>query len=152
MTQIDTEHPDYRRLAPTWAMYRDLYVGGQQFKERAVNYLTRRQKEATEVYYERLERAFYENYIGSIVDWYSSTLFHREPSLHYEGGAESGKKFLSELQGNCDRRGTTFSAFFQDAFRNSLVTGRSFILVDFPRASKPPANRAEEEERGLGEI
>jgi hypothetical protein len=149
MTQIDTEHPDYRRLAPTWAMYRDLYVGGQQFKHRAINYLMRRQKEPLEVYSERLGRAFYENYIGSIVDWYSSTLFHREPSLQYEGGLESGRKFLSELQDNCDRRGTTLSAFFQDAFRNSLVVGRSVILIDFPRASTAPSNRAEEEASGL---
>ena len=149
MTQIDIEHPDYRRMAPTWAMYRDLYVGGQQFKQRAVNYLTRRQKEPLEVYSERLGRAFYENYIGSIVDWYSSTLFHREASLHYDGGLETGRKFLSELQDNCDRQGTTLSAFFQDAFRNAMVVGKSFILVDFPRASKAPANRAEEEESGL---
>lgn len=149
MIQIDTEHPDYRRLAPTWAMYRDLYVGGQQFKQRAINYLTRRQKEPLEVYSERLGKAFYENYIGSIVDWYSSTLFHREPSLQYEGGMESGKKFLSELQDNCDRRGTTLSAFFQEAFRNSLVVGRSIVLIDFPTPSKVPSNRAEEEANGL---
>src|ERR1700722_12642970 len=149
MIQIDTEHPDYRRLAQTWAMYRDLYVGGQQFKARAINYLTRRQKEPLEVYSERLGRAFYENYIGSIVDWYSSTLFHREPSLQYEGGTEPGRKFLSELQDNCDRRGTTLSAFFQDAFRSSLVVGKSIILIDFPRATKKPSNRAEEEASGL---
>lgn len=149
MIQIDNEHPEYRRLAPTWAMYRDLYVGGQQFKERAINYLTRRQKEPLEVYTERLSRAFYENYIGSIVDWYSSTLFHREASLQYEGGLDAGRRFLSELQGNCDRRGTTLSAFFQEAFRNSLVAGRSIILVDFPRAAKAPSNRAEEDESGL---
>ena len=149
MIQIDTEHPDYRRLAPTWAMYRDLYVGGQQFKVRAINYLMRRQKEPLEVYSERLARAFYENYVGSIIDWYSSTLFHREPSLHYEGGLESGRKFLSELQDNCDRRGTTLSAFFQESFRNSLVVGRSLILIDFPRAVEAPSNRAEEEASGL---
>jgi hypothetical protein len=149
MIQIDQEHPDYRRLAPTWAMYRDLYAGGQQFKTRAINYLTRRQKEPLDVFAERLSRAFYENYIGSIVDWYSSTLFHREPSLQYEGGMESGREFLSELQDNCDRRGTTLSAFFQEAFRNTLVLGRSHILIDFPRAATVPANRAEEDAIGL---
>ena len=98
MIQIDQEHPEYRRLAPTWAMYRDLYAGGQQFKTRAANYLTRRQKEPLDVFAERLARAFYENYIGSIVDWYSSTLFHREPSLQYNGGPDSGRTFLSELR------------------------------------------------------
>ena len=98
MIQIDQEHPDYRRLAPTWAMYRDLYVGGQQFKAHAANYLTRRQKEPLEVFGERVTRAFYENYIGSIIDWYSSTLFHCEPSLHYDGGLEPGRQFLSNCK------------------------------------------------------
>ncbi len=136
-------------MAPIWAMYRDLYVGGQQFKQRADNYLMRRQKEPLEVYAERLGRVFYENYIGSIIDWYGSTLFHREPSLQYDGGLESGRKFLSELQDNCDRRGTTLSAFFQEAFKEALVTGRSLILLDFPQALKTPMNRAEEEESGI---
>jgi hypothetical protein len=149
MIQIDQEHPDYRRLAPTWAIYRDLYAGGQQFKTRAVNYLTRRQKEPLDVFAERVSRAFYQNYIGSIVDWYSSTLFHREPSLQYDGGSESGRKFLSEVQDNCDRRGTTLATFFQEAFRNALVVGRTHILIDFPRATSVPSNRAEEEASGL---
>jgi hypothetical protein len=149
MIQIDQEHPDYHRLAPTWAMYRDLYAGGQQFKIHAVNYLTRRQKEPLDVFAERLARAFYENYIGSIVDWYSSTLFHREPSLQFDGGSEPGKKFLSELQDNCDRRGTPLSTFFQEAFRSALVVGRTHILIDFPRAATTPSNRAEEEANGL---
>jgi hypothetical protein len=62
---------------------------------------------------------------------------------------ESGREFLSELQDNCDRRGTTLSAFFQEAFRNTLVLGRSHILIDFPRAATVPANRAEEDAIGL---
>jgi len=149
MIQIDQEHPDYRRLAPTWAMYRDLYAGGRQFKARAINYLMRRQKERLDVFSERLGNAFYENYVGSIVDWYSSTLFRREPSLQYEGGLESGKQFLSELQDNCDRRGTKLTEFFQDAFKEAVVMGRSHILIDFPRADKMPSNRAEEDASGL---
>ena len=123
-TQIDVEHPEYRRSALTREMYRDLYVGGQQFKLRVENYLTRRQKESTEVFRERISRAFYENYVGSIIDWYSSTLFRREPSLQYQGGTQPAKDFLSELQDNCDRRGTKLSMFFQDAFRDALVVGQ----------------------------
>jgi hypothetical protein len=149
MIQIDQEHHDYRRLAPTWAMYRDLYVGGQQFKVRALAYLTRRQKERLDVFAERLHCAFYENYIGSIIDWYSSTLFRREPSLQYDGKSEPGTRFLSELQDNCDRRGTRLTDFFQDAFKDALVVGRSHILIDFPKADKTPSNKAEEDASGL---
>ena len=81
MIQIDQEHLEYKRQASTWRAYRDLYAGGQQFKLRADDYLLPRQKEPLDVYGERLQRVFYENYVGSIVDWYASTLFRREPSV-----------------------------------------------------------------------
>ncbi len=48
----------------------------------------RRHSEPGEVYQERLDRVFYENYIGSIVDWYAATLMRREPALLFEGSDE----------------------------------------------------------------
>ena len=63
--------------ARMWRRYRDLYAGGEQFRQNAAEYLVRRQKEPLEVYQERLARVFYENYLGSIVDWYTATLVRR---------------------------------------------------------------------------
>jgi hypothetical protein len=149
MVEIDREHADYKRQKLMWRMYRDLYAGGQEFKHRGAEYLLRRQKEPLDVYSERLQRIFYENYVGSIVDWYASTLFRREPSLQLEGGLESGQKFLAQLADDCDLRGTTLSAFFRQCLVDALVAGRSHILIDFPRAAGVPANRAEEDATGL---
>ena len=81
MTEINTEHHDYRARKLLWSQYRDLYTGGAQFKAQAANYLIQRSREPMEVYQERLTRAFYENYIGSISDWYAATLFRREPVI-----------------------------------------------------------------------
>lgn len=148
MIEIDREHPDFKRQKHMWRMYRDLYAGGHQFKARAGEYLLRRQKEALDVYGERLERVFYENYIGSIVDWYASTLFRREPSLHFEGGLPSGRQFLSAFASDCDRRGTTLSNFFRGCLIDTLITGRSHILIDFPRIGGVATNRAEEDAAG----
>jgi hypothetical protein len=149
MIEIDREHPDFKHQKLMWRMYRDLYAGGHGFKHRAAEYLLRRQKEPLDVYSERLHRVFYENYVGSIVDWYASTLFRCEPSLHFEGGLETGQKFLTELADDCDLRGTTLSNFFRQCLVDALVAGRSHILIDFPRAAKTPANRAEEDAAGL---
>src|ERR1700761_7986212 len=113
MIEIDREHPDFKHQKSVWRMYRDLYAGGHGFKQRAAEYLLRRQKEPLDVYSERLHRVFYENYVGSIVDWYTATLFRCEPSLHFEGGLEAGEKFLTELADDCDLRGTTLSNFFR---------------------------------------
>jgi hypothetical protein len=64
MIDIDREHSDFRRQKLTWRSYRDLYAGGQQFKQRAADYLLRRQKEPLDVYRARTKqaRAFYRNW------------------------------------------------------------------------------------------
>ncbi|MFL6451361.1 MAG: hypothetical protein ACJ746_27345 [Bryobacteraceae bacterium] len=149
MIEIDREHPDHKRRQHMLRTYRDLYSGGLDFKQRASEYLLRRQKEPLDVYGERLQRVFYQNYIGSIVDWYASTLFRREPSIQFEGGMENGKRFLSEFVDNCDRRGTRLSDFFRQCLIDTLIAGQTHILVDFPRISNIPHNRAEEDATGL---
>ncbi|MBV9269076.1 MAG: hypothetical protein JO061_23095 [Acidobacteriaceae bacterium] len=149
MIDIDREHADFRRKKATWQMYRDLYAGGEQFKLRAGAYLLPRQKEPLDVYSERLSRVFYQNYVGSIIDWYASTLFRRALSLQLEGGTVRERAFLSEFADDCDRRGTTLGNFFRRCLIDALVTGQSHILVDFPRADRLPANRAEEDASGL---
>src|SRR5581483_388588 len=149
MIEIDREHHEFKRKKFMWRMYRNLHVGGHEFKHHAAEYLLRRQKEPLDVYGERLHRVFYENYIGSIIDWYASTLFRREPSMQFEGGLESGKKFLGQLSEDCDSRGASLSSFFRQCLVDALVAGRSHILIDFPRASIAPSNRAEEDAAGL---
>lgn len=149
MIEIDREHPEFKRQKRTSRMYRDLYAGGHEFKHRAAEYLLRRQKEPLDVYGERLHRVFYENYIGSIVDWYASTLFRREPSLQFAGGLEAGQKFMAQFADDCDRRSTSLSNFFRQSLIDALVAGKSHVLIDFPRTSAISSTRAEEDAAGV---
>jgi len=144
---INREHPEYASRKATWRRYRDLYVGGEQLRERGTEYLVRRQKEPGEVYQERLIRLFYENYIGSIIDWYAATLMHREPVVILEqGGAAAG--FYDMFFGDCDLKGTRLSEFFREQFVQMLVCGSSYIVVDFPRTAGRALTRAEEDASG----
>ncbi len=146
--EIDREHPDYKRRKAMWRVYRDLYLGGEQLKENAAEYLVRRQKEPGDVFAERLARVFYENYVGSIIDWYAATLFRREPILTFEGDNEAAKSFFCAFTEDCDLKQTSLSDFFRRQLMEALVSGSSYILVDFPRIAQPAANRAEEERQG----
>ena len=139
------EHPEYIEQRPVWEKYRDLYTGGEQMKQNASQYLLRRQKEPAEVYGERLERVFYENYIGSIIDWYAATLFRREPHIAMEGGTEGGRAFLSLMQDDCDLRGTNLTDYLREQVTHALVYGAAFTLVDFPQQHGLARNRAEED-------
>jgi hypothetical protein len=131
-----------------WRRYRDLYAGGEQFRENAAEYLVRRQKEPMQVFQERLIRVFYENYLGSIIDWYSATLVRREPVLEFTGLNDGAKKFFAEFVQNCDLRGTTLTEFFKQQITEALVCGKSYMVVDFPRADSPALTRADEDASG----
>jgi hypothetical protein len=146
--EINTEHHEYKARNALWKQYRDLYTGGAQFKGQAANYLIQRNREPMGVYQERLNRAFYENYIGSIVDWYAATLFRREPVISIEGDNEKGRKFFSSFVEDCDRKGSNLSDFFRKQMLEALICGSSYTLVDFPRQQGKLRNRAEEEALG----
>jgi hypothetical protein len=131
-----------------WRQYQDLYAGGERLRQNAQEYLVRRHKEPNEVYRERLGRVFYENYIGSIVDWYAATLLRREPMMLFEGEDDVAKSFYGVLAQDCDLKGTNLSEFFRRQFVEMLVFGCSYTVVDFPRANGPVLTRAEEDASG----
>jgi hypothetical protein len=149
LQNINLEHPDYVSRKAMWRKYRDLYVGGEQLKTNASEYLTPRQKEPADVYSERLSKVFYENYAGSIIDWYAATLFRREPELHIEGVSTHGRKFFNDFADDCDLKGSTLSDFFRKQLIEALVCGVSYTLVDFPKCAIPVETRAEEDLIGL---
>jgi hypothetical protein len=148
MHKIEREHRDYIANVAMWKKYRDLYAGGEQFREAAGEYLISRNREPLEVYAERLKRVFYENYIGSIIDWYAATLGRREPVVTTEGNNEASRRFFDEFMLDCDRRGTNFSEFFRDRLVSTLVLGRSYLTVEFPKVPRAPLSRAEEDALG----
>lgn len=148
MENINREHPDYAARKAMWAQYDDLYAGGEQLRAHAMQYLVRRHREPGDVYQERLSRVFYENYLGSIIDWYAATLMRREPALLFEGRDASAKAFYTQFAEDCDLKGTSLSEFFRRRMVEALVYGSSYIAVDFPQADGGARTRAEEDASG----
>jgi hypothetical protein len=148
MLNIDREHPEYAVKKCMWKKYRDLYAGGEQMRENAFEYLVRRHKEPNDIYAERLSRVFYENYAGSIIDWYAATLMRREAALVFDGSDEAARGFYNIFAEDCDLKGTSLAEFFRQRIVQTLVQGRSYIVVDFPRSPASVNNRAEEDALG----
>ncbi len=145
---INREHPEYAARRMMWRQYKDLYAGGEDLRRHAAEYLVRRHKEPTQIFMERLGRVFYENYIGSIIDWYAATLMHRPPSVLIDGNDAAAKSFYGIFSNNCDLKGTSLSEFFRQRFRQMVVCGSSYLVVDFPRANGAAMTRAEEDASG----
>ncbi len=148
MQSINREHPEYVARKAMWKQYQDLYAGGERLRANASEYLVRRHKEPAEVYGERLSRVFYENYIGSIIDWFAATLLRREPVMVFEGPDPAAKCFYNVLSDDCDLKGTNLTDFFRGQFVQAMVYGSSYTVVDFPRAGGAVHNRAEEDASG----
>ena len=148
MQNINREHPEYVARKAMWKQYKDLYEGGERLRLNASDYLLRRNKEPGAVYQERLSRVFYENYIGSIIDWYAATLMRREPMLLFNGTDTVARTFYNLLSDDCDLKRTSLPEFFRQRFIQTMVCGKSFIVVDFPRLSAPVMSRAEEDASG----
>ena len=146
---INREHPEYVAQKAMWKKYKDLYAGGEQLRDRAPEYLVRRHREPGEIFLERLSRVFYQNYIGSIIDWYAATLMHREPSYILDGNDSAAKEFFTMLAHNCDLKGTSLSEFFRQRFVDAMVCGSSYVAVDFPRVNGAVLSRAEEDAAGM---
>ena len=147
METINREHPEYAARKAIWEQYEDLYAGGEQLRMHASEYLVRRHKEPGDIYLERLGRVFYENYVGSIIDWYAATLMRREPVLLFDGNDAAAKSFYSLLD-DCDLKGSNLCEFFRKQFVEALVCGSSYIVVDFPRTRGAARSRAEEDASG----
>jgi len=148
MQNINREHPEYIARKAMWKQYRDLYAGGERLRANASDYLVRRHREPGDVFQERLSRVFYENYIGSIVDWYAATLIRRAPAVAIEGADGAAKEYFSLLARNCDLKDTSLSEFFRQRFVQTLVYGCAYTVVDFPRINGAALSRAEEDASG----
>ncbi|HEV1287588.1 MAG TPA: hypothetical protein VNU44_19855, partial [Bryobacteraceae bacterium] len=72
------------------------------------------------------------------------TLFRREPVIAFSEASTFFSAFLDEV----DLKGTGLSDFFRAQFVESLITGSSYVLVDFPRTAKKAGTRAEEDASG----
>lgn len=142
------EHAEYKAWQPSLELYQDLYTGGAQLRSKASHYLYRRHREPMDVYQERVSRAYYENYLGSIVDWYAASLFRREPVLAVESAANRTASYYYKFFENCDRNHTSITDFLRKRFIESLVFGRAYCGLEFPKVGGEFQSRWEEERAG----
>jgi len=146
--RLNREHPDYSARKEMWQRYWDFYAGGEQLRRNAGLYLVRRQKEPNDVYAERLSRVFYENYLGSCIDWYAATLFRSPPRIHFETPFPAVRDFYDDFVEDCDRRGGPLVELLRKTLIHSLVFREAYALIDFPRVEGKFATRAEEDATG----
>ncbi len=149
-----TRHPEYQ--CDYWKRCRVLYKGGASLLEDDVilkKMMPKHSKEDDAVYKERLQRAFYIPYCGSIIDKIASELTGKpitltlgdeeskpkpiegekpEPEVPAEGDEDG---FYSDFFEDCSRPGgakQTVNQLAREQVLTALQCGRAWTLVDLP--------------------
>ncbi len=152
--QLNQRHPscdpdELRRLNA-------LYKGGAEFKALLSEFLPQRNAEPEARYSLRCKEAHYRNYIGPIVDYFTSMLFSTRPVM----GAKDGKgtavtepdQFYASLQDDCDRNGRDVDALFKAQLTEAMVSRCAWVRVNAPDdGGAEPESLADFESRKLGQ-
>lgn len=147
VAKLNRRSPEHALYSEAWENLELLAAGGIRFRQAAANFLLRAPKELYDVYAERVRGITYQDILGTILGWYTSQLWKRNPQINIKpDGADSWYK---DFLGNCDRAGTSYSDFHRTTFRNLALYGRAWILTDRPKAIETPASRADEQAQGL---
>lgn len=167
--RLRERHPVYSEFADEWRRLRLLYQGGGRLKACAGEFLTPRPHEPGAQLAQRWARLTYQNILGSGLGWYLSALFRDGAQIDYTSAKGAGSSLLepataggkmgkttttgesiySEFLGDADRARHSLFEVARDCFEDVLLTQRAYLMVDFPRASAPVANRMMERELGL---
>lgn len=131
-----------------WQKLEDLYVGGFQILERARAYIPQQIGEPEERYAERLALASYINYLGMVVDSYTSNLFAKEPVVSPSDDKEKLDAFWAMLADNANLKGESFVRLLRNVFTQGVLKERAFVACDFPASDTVPNTRREEDTLG----
>lgn len=164
---LKDRNPEYR--GDFWKKCRALYAGGPTLlNDEAMLRATMPRHNAEEegIYKERLSRAFYIPYAGSIIDKIVAELtskpviVERAPTLarvfengsKYEEGDEKLPHYFDEFFADCSKAGglkTSINQLAREQMLTALQCQSAWTLIDLPRAPELPyANRAIQESSG----
>lgn len=138
-SKLDLDHE--RRL---WA----LYEGGKTLNPK--EFLPQAFSEPSDLYRERVGRSFYLNYLGQIVDSFTSNLFLEEPRVSVAGTDVMPDFYEGFLEACDEQRREPIHEFMAGVFTRTLVHRRAWVWADMPMAPTGDVvpNRAQQEARG----
>lgn len=133
---------------------RALYEGGRLFKAHLDEFLPQRPMESPDRHTLRKQEAVYRNYLGPIIDFFTSLLFTSKPVAKAKVGkdvVEEPGDYYEAFRKDCDRGGTDIDALFKRLLTDALVAGVSWVRIGHPVAESDPRNLAEFERSGIGD-
>jgi len=118
-----------------WALWRDTYAGGLEFRETYLKRFTAREEQTD--FNVRKEITPIPTFAKAALNDIRNAIFQRMRDILRRGGSEAYQNAISGLNGGIDRRGSTMNAFLgMKVLTDLLVMGRVGIYVDAPVTSE----------------
>jgi len=118
-----------------WALWRDTYTGGLEFRETYLKRFTAREESVD--FNERKEITPIPTFAKAALNDIRNAIFQRMRDILRRGGSEAYQSAINGLNGGIDRRGMTMNAFLgMKVLTDLLVMGRVGIYVDAPVTSQ----------------
>ena len=146
-----TRNPAY--CLDYWNQISALYSGGKRLlgdKKMLRSLLPSHSGESSEVYAERMSRAFYTPTMGSLVDYLVAGLATNPMTVE---GKPKPDKFYEDFFNDASKPGgdkVTFEDMEREVVRRALLFGRSWTLVDLPTRGEEMSVASLAEEEGYG--
>ncbi len=137
-----------------------LYEGNREFERRLTRFLLQRPREPGIQYDVRCKEYQYINYMGEILDHFSTMLFTSKPvaiAFDVDDKGIKGEQVLdldsyyNRLREDVDLSGRDIDAFFLDRATEAMILGKSWIAIETPGNINDATNRHEFESQGLGD-
>ncbi|HEY3496019.1 MAG TPA: hypothetical protein VGK73_15080 [Polyangiaceae bacterium] len=133
-----------------------LYEGGRRLELRYHKFLPQREHEKARRYQDRKAEAQYRNYLGPIIDYFTSMLFVSRPVLKAKDAQGNDVpdpgEYWTNLREDCDGGGQDLDALFKTALTQAMVEKAGWARLHQPNDGGPkPESAADFERRKLGE-
>ena len=135
INDITAAYQEQRRLIK---LPRTLMGGTQAMRTAKEAYLSKKTAEDAAGYQARLNGAVLSNYLAKTVDYLAGQVFQKPVDYQpVEAGDETvyNQEFFASFKENVDLAGNNLSAFSLDFFKDGIIDGVSFILVDYSRVN-----------------
>ena len=130
--------PPYQKQRDDIRLPRTLMGGTSAMREAKSLYLPQKDAEEDKEYQKRLQGAVLKNYMAKTVDYLAGQVFQKPVDYQplQEGRKpEYNEAFFQNFKENVDLSNNNLSAFSLDVFKDGLIDGLSFIVVDYSRVN-----------------
>lgn len=126
---IDSYHPDYLELAPTWRTIRDLSEGYTALRGNVERYLPRKPNEDDQLYSLRAAKLAYTPIMSSVVNRYLGKLAGGTVSIEGETPEVAAFRQANQTPGEPNRNE---KGLLGQIFKDTLLYGCTWLCVDKP--------------------